>query len=71
MALQSQEMKLPLIKRIELRIHLYYCRCCSNFVKQNKVIDKSLEKYIENISQNPPFSASDDFKKKLKSNNLS
>jgi hypothetical protein len=66
LALQSAEQPLSFRKRLEMNIHLYYCRCCSNFVKQSKLIDKSLRKYMDSLEKYPPFTASDDFKKKLK-----
>jgi hypothetical protein len=67
LALQAKEEKLPLCKRLEVKLHLYYCRCCSNFVKQNKIMDETLEHFIENVETNPPFIAPPEFKAKLKS----
>ncbi|MBK8567250.1 MAG: hypothetical protein IPN76_28990 [Saprospiraceae bacterium] len=66
MALQSAEQPLSFRKRLEMNIHLYYCRCCSNFVKQSKLMDISLKNYLENLEKKPPFTASDDFKEKMK-----
>ena len=67
MALQSKEEKLSFRKQVELKIHLFYCRCCSNFVKQDKLMDKSLEHYMDSIGQAPPFAAPNDLKEKLRS----
>ncbi len=66
MALQAKEQKLPWRKRVELKIHLFYCRCCSNFVKQSDLIDKTLGHLAENMDKNPPFQADEKFKAKLK-----
>ncbi len=66
LALKSEEEPLPFKKWLEVRIHLYYCRCCSNFVKQSKLMDKSLGKYFKRMDEQPPLKASDDFKEKLK-----
>lgn len=66
MALEASEHPLPLRKRIEMHIHLYYCRCCSNFVKQSKLMDKSFEHFFTNMDKAPPFTAPNDFKERLK-----
>lgn len=67
LALQAKETDLPILKRLELKLHLYYCRCCSNFVKQDKMMDKALDHFIEEMENKPPFSATQDFKDKIKS----
>jgi hypothetical protein len=66
LALRSKEAPLPLIKHLEVAIHLYYCRCCSNFVKQSKLMDKSLWNYFNKMGEEPPFKVSKDFKEMLK-----
>lgn len=66
LALQSQEQPLPFFKQLELKIHLNYCRCCYNFVKQSKLMDKSFRHYFNQLKQAPPFTAPDSFKDKLR-----
>jgi hypothetical protein len=66
LALRSKEEQLPFLKRVELNVHLYYCRCCSNFVKQSKLMDKSLGNYFKSMADKPPIKATDDFKERLK-----
>lgn len=66
LALQAKEQDLPWRKRVEMRIHLFYCRCCSNFVKQSDLMDKSLERFADDLENNPPFTAEADFKQRLK-----
>jgi len=66
MALQAKELKLPFRKRLEMKIHLYYCRCCSNFVKQSAMIDKTLGHLVQKMEHEPPFKADEDFKEKLR-----
>lgn len=66
LALQAKELDLPWRKRLEMRIHLYYCRCCSNFVKQSELMDKSLEHLAHGLDSQPPFTAEADFKERLK-----
>jgi hypothetical protein len=66
LALQAKEQDLPWRKRFEMRIHLYYCRCCSNFVKQSDLMDKSLERFAHDLGDKPPFTADIDFKERMK-----
>lgn len=66
LALRSKEEPLPLLKRLEVAIHLYYCRCCSNFMKQSKLMDKGLGNYFNKMGDKPPFKVSEDFKEMLK-----
>ncbi|MCC6724043.1 MAG: hypothetical protein IT258_05995 [Saprospiraceae bacterium] len=66
LALRSEEQPLPFLKGLEVKIHLYYCRCCSNFVKQSKLIDRSFKHYFDRSQTAPPFAAPDKLKEKLK-----
>ena len=64
LALKSKEEKLPLGQKLEMRFHIYFCKCCKNFEKQSNLIDKSLKAYFKENKEQPK--ASEDFKNKLK-----
>ena len=66
LTLQSSETPLSFRKKIEASLHIAFCKCCQNFVKQSIIIDKAIKTYTDNIESNPHYKASDEFKKKLK-----
>jgi hypothetical protein len=66
LAIRHKESPLPFRKRLEVSFHLMVCRCCSNFVKQTEIIDKSLHGYFNDMKQHPPLKVSGDFKSMLK-----
>ena len=67
LSLQNEEhLHLSIKKKMEIKIHILFCKCCSNFIKQSHKIDTSIKKYAENLQHNPPFIASEDFKTRLK-----
>jgi len=66
LALKQREEALPLRKKLEMKIHLLFCSCCTNFVKQSEKIDISLNGFFQQLSEEPPFTAHGDFKAMLK-----
>ncbi|MCU0347469.1 MAG: hypothetical protein MUC59_11025 [Saprospiraceae bacterium] len=66
LALKAKEQPLPFWQHLEVKIHLYYCRCCSNFVKQSNIMDQSFKHYFQQLDQAPPFKAPHALKEKLK-----
>ena len=66
LALKQKETPLPYRKKLEMKIHLLFCSCCSNFVKQSEKIDISLDGFFQQLSEEPPFTANGDFKAMLK-----
>jgi len=66
LALKHKEEPLPFRKLVEMKIHLLFCSCCSNFVKQSEKIDISLNGFFQQVSEEPPFTAGTDFKAMLK-----
>lgn len=40
----DQSLPLPLMKRLELRLHLWLCRACSNFEKQLKFLRRAVRR---------------------------
>jgi hypothetical protein len=57
---------LSIKKKLELKVHILFCNCCSNFIKQSKKIDSSMKFFIDNIDKNPPFKAPLELKEKLR-----
>jgi hypothetical protein len=66
LSLRSKEEKLSLRQKIEMKIHLRFCKCCQNFDKQSDKIDESMKAYFEDIADKPPVKASDDFRARMK-----
>lgn len=64
-ALKSEEREIPMKELFEMRLHIMFCKCCKNFIKQSNIIDKQLKLYKDKIYVNPPFVASDALKEKL------
>ncbi len=64
LALKSKEDKISLKEKFEMKFHIYFCRCCQNFIKQSEKIDESLKAFFS--SNEPIVKASDDFKSKMK-----
>jgi hypothetical protein len=66
LSLRSKEERLSWRQKIEIKIHLRFCKCCQNFTKQSDMIDDTMIGYFEDMEQQPPIKASDDFKARLK-----
>jgi len=45
---RSQDQTLPLLKRLNLKLHLIMCRGCSNYNKQLAFIRKTMKHYSKN-----------------------
>ncbi len=66
LAIKSKEEKISLRQKLEMRFHLYICKCCRNFQKQSVLIDEALKIYFE--PQQSPLKMPEDFKAKIKEN---
>ena len=66
LALKSKEENIPTKQRLEMQFHIFFCRCCKNFIKQSSLIDVSLKEYFKELYKNPLVKASDDFKSRMK-----
>lgn len=66
LSLRNKEEKLSLRHKIEMKIHLRFCKCCQNFTKQSDMIDETMKGYFEELEKQPPVKASDDFKARMK-----
>ena len=66
LALKQRDVSLPLKQKLEMKVHLFFCSCCANFVKQSEKIDLSLGGFFQHIDEEPPFTANGDFKAMLK-----
>ena len=47
--LEQEERKLPLKERIQLQMHLAFCRFCRIFKKQNKLLSDAAKKMQDHI----------------------
>jgi len=66
-SLKGQEESIGLKVRIEMFIHISFCKCCKNFVKQSHKMDTALEEWATQFNEKGPESqTSEDFKSKLK-----
>lgn len=53
---QSLDQSLPRLARLELRIHLWLCRSCSNFSKQLKFLRQAAQRLEkEPFRSDPPY----------------
>lgn len=66
LSLRSKEEKISFKQKLEMKIHLRFCKCCQNFTKQSDLIDETMKDYFEGLNAQPPLKASDDFKAKIK-----
>jgi hypothetical protein len=66
LSLRNKEEQLSLKQKIEMKIHLRFCKCCQNFTQQSDIIDKTMNQFFEQMDNQPPLKASADFKAKMK-----
>lgn len=66
LALKDKEEKITLKQKFEMKFHIFFCKCCSNFTKQSSQIDESMKAYFQDMDSNPPVQASADFKARMK-----
>lgn len=67
---KSGEISLSFSTRLKMKVHLVFCKCCRNFSKQTKIIDKALQFHFhsEPDPMDEYFKASPDFKNRIKEN---
>jgi hypothetical protein len=63
--LKKDEVSFPLKQRIEMKIHVHFCKCCQNFIHQSDIIDNQLKLYKESLLEDKKVKASDELKDKL------
>ena len=67
LSLQDKEQPVSLGTRVEMYLHVAFCKCCKNFIKQSHKIDTAMEKMSSSLTEAPPMQkASEEFKSKLK-----
>jgi hypothetical protein len=54
---QSLNQSLPRLKRLELRLHVWLCRSCSNFEKQLKFLQRAVRQLAESRADQVRLSA--------------
>lgn len=65
-SLRGKEEKLTLRQRLEMRIHLHFCKCCQNFTRQSDMIDETMKGFFKEMESQPPVKASDEFKARMR-----
>ncbi len=66
LSLKNEEEKITLKQKFEMKFHVFFCKCCRNFIKQSPMIDESMKAFFEDIDNNLPVKASEDFKARMK-----
>lgn len=64
---ESLDRKLPLGKRIALRIHLLMCKLCPRFLQQMLFLKEASDHYKEEIEEDPSYSLSTNARERIKS----
>lgn len=65
---KSEETSLSVSELLKVKFHIAFCKCCRNFGKQTRAMDKALQYHFhENIS-GKETKASDALKNKIKEN---
>jgi hypothetical protein len=66
LSLKDKEEKITFKEKFEMKFHIFFCKCCKNFIKQSPMIDESMKAYLKDIYIKPPVKASEEFKARLK-----
>ena len=64
-SLQKNEVQFSLLQRVEMKVHITFCKCCRNFIKQSLILDQKMELYKKNLQQSSDIKASKHLKDKL------
>lgn len=65
---KSEEISLSFSTRLKMKFHLVFCKCCRNFQKQTKIMDKVLHFHFHSDSPDEFIQASPDLKNRIKEN---
>ncbi|WP_027381364.1 hypothetical protein [Chryseobacterium daeguense] len=65
---KSEETSLSPSAWLKMQFHIAFCKCCRNFKKQTKIVDKVLYNHFNNVdvSQKAPQDLKDKIKLNLK-----
>lgn len=64
-SLQKNEVQFSLRQRLEMKIHITFCKCCRNFIKQSNILDRKLKLYKDKMQQSSDVKAPKLLKDKL------
>lgn len=70
--IKSEEASLSFSAWLKMKIHVVFCKCCKNFGKQIKLIDKTMHHHVNatDESEKAPQDLKDRIKQKLKQNDF-
>jgi len=66
--IKSEETSLPVSVWLKMKFHIAFCKCCRNFNKQTKAIDRVLQHHFHENFPDQETKASDALKKRIKEN---
>ncbi|WP_228458719.1 hypothetical protein [Chryseobacterium aureum] len=66
--IKSEETSLTFSKWLKMKFHIAFCKCCRNFGKQTKVIDKALQHHFRSDISEHSVKASQELKDRIKEN---
>ncbi len=64
---ESMDGKLPLGRRIALRIHLLMCKLCPRFLHQMLFVKGTTDHYQKEVEEDPSYSLSTNARERIKS----
>ncbi|SMP30020.1 hypothetical protein [Chryseobacterium profundimaris] len=65
---KSKETSLSVPAWLKMKFHIAFCKCCRNFGKQNKAMDKALQNQFHGNISMKETKASDELKNRIKEN---
>jgi len=65
---KSEETSLSVSVWLKMKFHIAFCKCCRNFGKQTKAMDKALKNHFHENVSGEETKAPDALKKRIKEN---
>jgi hypothetical protein len=65
LSIKRDEGSITVIERLKLSYHLFFCDPCKKFIEQSRRIDRAGTTIDQMLGSVPPFSLSEETKKKL------
>lgn len=65
---KSKETSLSVSAWLKMKFHIAFCKCCRNFGKQTKAMDKALQHYFHEDASMPETKAPRELKDRIKEN---
>jgi hypothetical protein len=72
LSIKGKEEHLSFKTKVEMALHIAFCKCCQNFIKQSDKMDTAFNAMSKNLENQSPYKISEAFKEELKNklNNL-